>query len=76
MTTLAEAREAPRHAQDQRWRLRALVRVDEARAAAEDKPLLDRFQAVSDPHTYDKALASKQVNDLFVRGVIVFGERR
>lgn len=70
MTTAAEAREAVRHAQDQRWKLRALVQVDETKASAEDKPVIDRFRAITGPDAYDKALASKQVNDLFRRGVM------
>lgn len=69
----AEAREAVRHAQDQRWKLRALVQVDETKALPEDKALLDRFRAITSPDAYDKALASKQVNDLFRRGVIKIG---
>jgi len=76
MTTAAESREAVRLSQDQRWRLRPLVRVDEARATPEDRPVLDRFRAITGPDQYDKALASKQVNDLFCRGVIHIGDGR
>lgn len=73
MTTVAEVRDAVRQAQEQRWRMRALIQVDEANASPQDKPVLDRFRAITGPDAYDKALASKQVNDLFRRGVIKIG---
>ncbi|WP_298800071.1 hypothetical protein [uncultured Devosia sp.] len=73
MTTLAEALEAPKRAQQQRWALRHLLRVNEANASPEDLALIQRVQDVKTPDDYDRAIADKRVSELFRRGVLVIG---
>jgi hypothetical protein len=71
--TPAEAQEAPMLAQQQRFRLRALLRVNEQLADQHDLALAAKVRAVATPDEYDRALADKKVGDLFRRGVLHFG---
>lgn len=66
--------EAARAAQQQRFGLRRLLRVNQQLATPEDLPLIEKVQAVKTAADYDKALADKKVADLFRRRVLYFGK--
>jgi hypothetical protein len=72
MTTLAEATEAPRRCQKQRWDLRGLLRINPVGASADDLALARRVAAVPSPAEYDRALADRAVAALFHRGILGF----
>lgn len=69
----ADAQDAPKLAQKQRFGLRGLLRVNELGASSEDMGLAAKVRAATTPDAYDKLLADKTVNALFCRGVLAFG---
>lgn len=72
MTTPADATDAVKHAQRQRFGFLPLLKVDESKAAAGDLDLARKVTAAATPDAYDKLLADKKVNALFCRGVLHF----
>jgi hypothetical protein len=71
--TPKEAQEAPVLAQQQRFGMRSLLRVNEQLGDKHDLALATKVRAVATPDDYDRALADKKVGDLFRRGVLHFG---
>ena len=75
MTTLAQIEEAHRLAALHRFHMMKLMKVDEAKATPEDLVLVGKIRAIITPEAMDKARARKDVDDLFTRRVIFFGEK-
>lgn len=62
--------------QTQRFSMRGLLHVDEARSKAADKAAIDRIRAAATSAAYDSALASPAIVELFRRQVLYFGDVR
>jgi len=76
MTTAAQAREAEKLCQQQQFALRHLLKVDQAKASAEDMTLIEKMQAARTPAEFDASIHTLAINRLFVRGVIYIGEKQ
>lgn len=75
MTTRAEIPEAERRARERRLaNVRTLLQVDETKATAAEKKLVQRVKAAADGDgvELDKALAGANVGKLFAKGILHF----
>lgn len=74
MTTVAQVQEAHRMAPKHRFAMRDRLRVNEEGISATEQELVAKVRAVTTAEAYDKAMADKNVNALFCRGVLTFRE--
>lgn len=76
MITRADVQEAHRHSREHRVAMaRLFLRVDESKATDGDLEIAQRVidAAMGDGEELDRALASRTVNSLFQRRVLVIG---
>lgn len=73
MTKPAVAANAPRIAQEQRWRLREFLRVDETKLNPGQLALVSRLKNAATPEIYDHLLEIMDVREMFNKGVLSFG---
>jgi len=76
MTTLAQIHDADRCMKVHLVSMMKLAKLNESVARPGDLDLARKLLAVSDGNTLGKVLGRKDVDDLFRRGVIYFGEAK